>query len=252
MEDTRANMRAPHASLARRGLSLTVLALFLAGCAAQEAPPTAAPATAARTTAPATAAPTAAATAAPTAAAAAPAAGNVILAKVPNAPPRATPSPRPAGVTAPPAPTPPPAKIVPIYAQWDTVTAGAGESKYNVDANLTCVKSSVFSRGMHIVWRVEFVDTATGKVLQATDMRTAVLKVGTEEITMRYGRHGALDTSPWFWTGAWDVPPTHPLGILSWSFNVTTTGGKTAAIDDHLAVGAPTLAPGSNAVWIVP
>lgn len=252
MEETRADMNRPHASLARRGLSLAVLALFLAGCAAQEAPPTAAPATAARTAAPATAAATTAATAAPTAAAAPQPGGNVILRTVPNAPPRATPSPLPPGVTAPPPPTPPAAKIVPIYAQWDTVTAGNGESKYNVDASLTCVKSSVFSRGMHIVWRAEFVDTATGKVLQATDMRTAVLKVGTEEVTMRFGRHGATADAPWFWTGAWDVPPTHPLGILSWSFNLTTTGGKAATIADHLAVGATTAEGISNHVRIVP
>lgn len=251
MEDTRTDMRAPHASLARRGLSLTVLALFLAGCAAQEAPPTAAPATAARTTAPATAAPAAAATAAPTAAAAAPAAGNVILSKVPNAPPRATPSPRPAGVTAPPPPTPPAAKIVPIYALWDTVTAGPGESKFNVDASVGCVKSSLFSRGMHIVWRMEFVDTATGKILQATDIRTVALKIpnGGDDVALRYGRHGATADAPWFWTAAWDVPPTWPLGVLNWSVNVVTTSGKAATITDHMAISSGAL---DNHVTIVP
>ncbi len=63
-----------------------------------------------------------------------------------------------------------------------------------------------------------------------------------------------MHSSPWFWTGAWDVPPTHPLGILNWSVSVTTTGGKTATFDDTtgFAVGATEAEKMSNHVRVVP
>ncbi len=107
-----------------------------------------------------------------------------MLGAIPNAPPRPTATPLPPGAPTPapaPAAVAPPAKVVPLYVYVDTVTAGPAESKYTVDANLSCVKTGVFKRGMHIVWRMEVVDTSTGKILQAADVRNATLKLPNGE-----------------------------------------------------------------------
>ncbi|MDO8567599.1 MAG: hypothetical protein Q7R57_02660 [Dehalococcoidales bacterium] len=160
----------------------------------------------------------------------------------PNAPPRPAPPPPAPGTTPPPAPKPPAAKTVPLAFYVDTVTAGPGESKFNVDASVGCARTGLFKRGMHIVWRMEVVDTANGKVLQDIDVDSAVVKVPQgPEVKLRYGRHGATDNSPWFWTAAWDVPLDYPLGTVDYSINVTTKAGKTGTFKEMrlLSVAPP-------------
>lgn len=151
--------------------------------------------------------------------------------------PAPSPTPPPPGFTPPPPPQPGAAKVVPIYAHIDTVTAGPNESKFNVDPLLSCVKTSMFKRGMHVVWRMELVDTSSGKILQAADIKDAILKLpnGTEN-KFRYGRHGSTEDAPWFWTTAWDVPPDFPLGVLDYTVTVTTQDGKTVTVKDPLPV----------------
>lgn len=230
---------------------LVITGLLAAACTAAPTPSVSAPtaASAAATAAPATPAPTAA----PAAAAGLKFPGDrvrgetgtertdvrvPILGAVPNAPPR-VPAPAATGPTPPP-PVPPPAKLVPLYAHVDTVTAGPGESKYNVDSSLSCVKASVFSRGMRIVWRMEIVDATAGKVLQGADVQRALLKLPNgEEATFRYGRHGALLESPWYWTATWDIPMTYPLGTLDYGIEITTVAGKSLSLKDPLAMSLP-------------
>ncbi|MBI2867285.1 MAG: hypothetical protein HYX97_02985 [Chloroflexi bacterium] len=172
-----------------------------------------------------------------------PAGGTILLAAkpVPSPTPRPTPTPLPAGFTP---PTPPPPPVPPasfsqplaLYIHADTVTSGQNESKYNIDATgiaaPLCVQTSVFKRGMHLVWRWEIVDTATGKRLTSDDIETAVVRLPSgEEIKGRFGRHGTGrpggDGGPWFWTAAWDVPLDYPLGALDWSINAKSKDGKT-------------------------
>ncbi|MBI2831855.1 MAG: hypothetical protein HYX79_06340 [Chloroflexi bacterium] len=165
---------------------------------------------------------------------------NSVMSVVPNAPPRQPPPPpKPGDPPPPPKPTPPAAKTVPLFFYVDTVTAGAGESKFNVDASRYCAISGVFQRGMHIVWRMEVIDTSTGKVLQATDVKSAALKLPHgENKNFNFGRHGATEDSPWFWTSAWDVPMDYPLGVLDFTVEVTTNDGKTGTFK-QIPVSAP-------------
>jgi len=153
------------------------------------------------------------------------AAGLSILAAIPNAPTRAPQPTLAPGVTAAPTPAPPPDVVKEVFFYVDTVTAGPGESKFNVDASKYCTQSSSFRRGMHIVWRVIASDN-TGKELHATDVATAVLKVpGAADVNFRFGLHGGA-TGAWFWTAAWDVPPDYPLGAVDFTVQFTTNGGK--------------------------
>ena len=151
----------------------------------------------------------------------------VMLRAIPDRPPRPTSTPLPPGATPAPTPTPPPAKVVPLAFYVDTVTAGAGESKFNVDAQLGCARTSIFKRGQFIVWRMEATDTSNGKVLQAADVESAVLKLPNgENLNMRFGRHGATATSPWFWAIGWAIPMDFPLGTINYTIEVKTKDGK--------------------------
>ena len=164
---------------------------------------------------------------------------NTAWSIIPNAPPRAPAPPPQPGTTPPPPPVPPAPKTVPLFFYVDTVTAGPGESKYNVDASRYCQISGTFKRGMHIVWRMEVVETSTGKVLQATDVKSAALKLPNGETkNFNYGRHGATADAPWFWTTAWDVTPDYPLGTLDFTVEVTTNDGKMGTFK-QIPVSAP-------------
>ncbi|MBI3537135.1 MAG: hypothetical protein HY070_06230 [Chloroflexi bacterium] len=157
----------------------------------------------------------------------------------PTAAPRATNTPLPPGFTPPP---PPPAPVPPnsfydaikLYVRVDTVTSGAGESSFNFDAsgitNPSCVQTSVFKRGMRIVFRFEVLDATTGKRLTDQEVASAAVKLPTgEEIKGRFGRHGSTNDSPWFWTASFDIPLNYPLGVLDWTLNVSTKDGKSIA-----------------------
>ena len=152
-----------------------------------------------------------------------------ILSAIPNAPPRATPVPTPVGQVA---PTPVPlvaAEVKALFLDVNTVTAGAGESRYNVDGDRYCVATSTFKRGMHVVWLMEAYDAGTGKELQAADVKEAIVKLPHgENVSFRYGRHGSTDDAPWFWSAAWDIPPDYPLGVLDFEVAVTSSTDKRA------------------------
>ncbi len=161
-----------------------------------------------------------------------------ILGSIKNAPARVTATPLPAGVTATPAPpaaTPPPAQKVPVVFYVDTVTSGAGESPFNVDATIGCARTSMFSRGMRIVWRLTAFDN-TGTELQPATIESLVLKVGGKDATFRYGKHG---DAGWFWTATYDVPMDTPLGTLDWSVAAKTKSGATATYKEIAAFTAP-------------
>jgi len=161
-----------------------------------------------------------------------------ILGAIRNAVPRATPAPLPAGVTATPAaprPTPGAPRKEPIIFYVDTTTAGAGESPFNVDATIGCARTSMFSRGMHVVWRLTAFDN-TGTELQPATIETLVLKVGGKEAAFRYGKHG---DAGWFWTATYDIPMDAPLGTLDWSVGAKTKAGATATYKELAAFTAP-------------
>jgi len=158
---------------------------------------------------------------------------------IPNATPRPTATPLPPGVTPAPTPTPPAAKVVPLAFYVDTVTSGGGESKYNVNASLSCMRTGVFKRGQAITFRMEVTDTSSGKVLQAADVDTAVLKLPNgENLNFRYGRHGATATAPWFWAVRWDIPADYPLGYINYTIDVTTKSGKSGTFKEMVLESA--------------
>jgi len=167
-----------------------------------------------------------------------------ILSAVLNAPTPAPPTALAAGVTATPPPppaTPPAAQTKDIIFYVDTVTASAGESPFNVDADKYCDQTSSFHRGMKIVFRATAYDN-TGKELQPADMQNAVLKIpGNDDIKFSYGQHAP---GVWFWTANFVIPPDYPLGVIDFSVVFTTNSGKTGTFKQLPISQATTGKPG--------
>jgi hypothetical protein len=164
-----------------------------------------------------------------------------ILGGIPNSPPRATATPLPAGVTATAAPPPaapgaPQKKQIMFYV--DTVTSGPGESLVNVDPNVSCAQTSMFARGMHVVFRLMAYDN-TGTELQTGNVDSLVLHINGKDVNFRYGRHGTgTPGEAWFWTATWDIPADQPLGVVEYSIDAKTKSGL-AGTFKPLAISAP-------------
>lgn len=153
-----------------------------------------------------------------------------IVGAIPNAPPRPAPTPAPPGFVAPPPPQAPAPEVKALFLDVNTVTAGPGESRYNVDADKYCASSSIFKRGMHLVWLMKAYDASTGKELQTGDVKEAVVKLPHgENVNLRYGRHGSTADAPWHWAAAWDIPLDYPLGILDYEVTITSATDKRAS-----------------------
>ncbi len=167
----------------------------------------------------------------------------VIYTKIgPTPGPRPTPTPAPAGYV-PPTPVPPdPAWVNEVLPFTFYVETNTGHQTSELIQNPSCVVSSQFRRGTHLVWRFEVVDASTGKRVTSLDTPTikVVLPTG-QELTARYSKRGG--TGPWMWAAAWDVPRDYPLGALDYQITVKDKNGKTGMFDqDTLAIAKPATA----------
>ncbi|HBY96252.1 MAG TPA: hypothetical protein DEP84_20245, partial [Chloroflexi bacterium] len=151
---------------------------------------------------------------------------------VPTPAPPPTPTPLPPGATPPPRPTPPASLYEPVgpFAFYVETLATTRPSKYGLASTVSCIPTSVFKRGMKIVWRFEVIDLSTGK--RVTDVDEATVKVVLpqgEELTARFSQRGggSVPSAPWMWNTFWDIPTDYPLGAFDYSIVVTGKDGRT-------------------------
>ncbi|MEK7872614.1 MAG: hypothetical protein AAB502_02000 [Chloroflexota bacterium] len=170
------------------------------------------------------------------AAAAAKQASSMALVSAALAKPR-TPAPTPVpGAPTPRPPPPPPPSLyepVPFVVYVEVLTSSHGNLKINaedvIQGSIACVGSTVFKRGMNIVWRFEVFDTSTGKRLTPQDGSTVKLRMQNgDEKTVRFGQRagGRQPDAPFMWVTQWDVPLNYPLGALTYQFDIATKDGR--------------------------
>jgi hypothetical protein len=53
----------------------------------------------------------------------------------------------------------------------------------------------------------------------------------TPPFTLNWGAHGATTNRVWFWTAAWNIPATFPLGDSTLRITYTLESGKTGTYD---------------------
>jgi hypothetical protein len=146
------------------------------------------------------------------------------------------PTPPPPGYV-PPTPVPPDAATVnKVFPFTFYVETNTGHQVSELVQNPSCVVTSQFRRGTHLVWRFEVFDTSTGKRVTSldTDAKVKVVLPNGEEKTARFVRRGG--TGPWTWVAAWDVPKDYTLGALDYQI-VVTKGNRTGTFDqDDVAI----------------
>ena len=95
-----------------------------------------------------------------------------------------------------------------------------------------CTQTNVFKRGEQFVLRSWGSDLATGDILSAENVDTATFTVpGQAPITLNWGAHGPASNRTWFWTNAWNIPTTFPLGDTTIRITYTLDSGKVGNFD---------------------
>jgi hypothetical protein len=95
-----------------------------------------------------------------------------------------------------------------------------------------CTQTNVFKRGEQFVLRAWGSEMATGSVLSTENVDTASFTVpGVAPVTLNWGAHGPTTGRIWFWSNAWNIPTTFPLGDTTIRVTFTLDSGKVGAFD---------------------
>ena len=96
-----------------------------------------------------------------------------------------------------------------------------------------CTQTNVFKRGEQFVLRTWGSEMATGNVLSTENVDTATFTVPgvATPVTLNWGAHGPTTGRVWFWTNAWNIPTTFPLGDATIRVTFTLDSGKVGAYD---------------------
>lgn len=95
-----------------------------------------------------------------------------------------------------------------------------------------CTQTNVFKRGEQFVLRTWGVELATGAILSTENVDTATFTVpGVAPVTLNWGAHGPASNRTWFWTNAWNIPTTFPLGDTTIRVTFNLDSGKVGAFD---------------------
>ena len=96
-----------------------------------------------------------------------------------------------------------------------------------------CTQTNVFRRGEQFVLRTWGSELATSNILSTENVDTATFTVPgvATPITLNWGAHGPTSNRTWFWTNAWNIPTTFPLGDTTLRVTFTLDSGKVGAYD---------------------
>ncbi len=120
-----------------------------------------------------------------------------------------------------------------VFFSVDTVQGGGGTVKLPADAG--CSMTNLFQRGDVVVFRMWGVHVTTGgNDLTGVSVKNAYVNVpGLPAIPLVYSNHPTKPTVA-YWTAAWPVGKTYPLGVVNYSVTVITK-----AVPGTLTVAVP-------------
>lgn len=121
--------------------------------------------------------------------------------------------------------------------------ASAEPSTSGLLASPGCTESSVFKRGMWVIFRFQIYDLSTGKVITDRDGADAqVMLTQGGDVQAYFAPRGEGDPgpdSPWTWVAVWNVPPDFSLGTLPYTVSLKTAEGQTVSINPMSGDGLP-------------
>ncbi len=105
-----------------------------------------------------------------------------------------------------------PPKKLDVMLYVDTVN-GSRPATGTPRRKVSCTQTNVFIRGEQQVFRVWGTVAGSGDVLTTENIKYAYVSVvGSPNLKMSWGSHGAATNKVWFWTAAWNLPADAPLG----------------------------------------
>ena len=100
-----------------------------------------------------------------------------------------------------------------------------------------CTQTNVYKRGEQVVVRTWGTDLATNDLLTNDNVKEAHFSItGQPDVVLNWGAHGAVGNQVFFWSNAWIVPATFPLGETTIHVVFTTDAGKTGTYDQIINV----------------
>jgi hypothetical protein len=118
-----------------------------------------------------------------------------------------------------------------VYADSVNGTRPAGTAPRPIG----CTQTNVFKRGEQFVLRTWGFDLTSGAVLSIDNVTEAHFTVaGQPNVTLNWGSHGTEKV--FFWTNAWNIPASYPLGDAVVHVSFTLTTGKVAALDYPITI----------------
>jgi hypothetical protein len=95
-----------------------------------------------------------------------------------------------------------------------------------------CSQTNVFKRGEQFVLRAWGTDLETGDVLSNENIKEAHFSVaGQPDTVLNWGAHGTDPNRVFFWSNAWNIPASFPLGETTVHVVFTSDTGKTGTYD---------------------
>ena len=96
----------------------------------------------------------------------------------------------------------------------------------------------MFRRGEQFVLRTWGTELATGNVLSTENVSEASFTVPgvATPVTLNWGAHGPTTNRTWFWTNAWNIPTTFPLGDTTIRVTFELDSGKVGTYDYAITI----------------
>jgi hypothetical protein len=95
-----------------------------------------------------------------------------------------------------------------------------------------CAQTNVFKRGEQFVLRAWGVVLKGGDVLSNDNVQEAHYSIaGQPNVVLNWGAHGTAPAKVWFWSGAWNIPATFPLGSTTVHVTYTLVDGTKGSYD---------------------
>jgi hypothetical protein len=125
-----------------------------------------------------------------------------------------------------------------VFFNVDTVQGGGGTVKLAADA--ACSMTNLFQRGDVVVFRMYGVHVSTGANLTNVTVKSAWVKVpGLPKMPMYYSNHPTKPVVA-YWTAAWPVKKSYPLGVVNYTVTVVTNpipgGGVSGPVPSEIGV----------------
>ncbi len=125
-----------------------------------------------------------------------------------------------------------------VFFNVDTVQGGGGTVKLAADA--ACSMTNLFQRGDVVVFRMYGVHVSTGANLTNVTVKSAWVKVpGLPKMPMYYSNHPTKPVVA-YWTAAWPVKQSYPLGVVNYTVTVVTNpipgGGVSGPVPSEVGV----------------